>query len=152
MATLHVMVGLPCSGKTTRARQLEREENALRLTPDEWQIRLLGTNAITAGHDRLHDEVERIMWDVAKRALELGTNVILDFGLWAREERDDFRRRARDLGAGYKLHYMDVCEDELIHRLHQRNREAPPGAFLIPDSLLRSFISAFEPPTEDELL
>ena len=34
MATLHLMVGLPCSGKTTEARRLERELGALRLTPD----------------------------------------------------------------------------------------------------------------------
>ena len=38
MATLHLMVGLPCSGKTTLAKQLEQERSALRLTPDEWQI------------------------------------------------------------------------------------------------------------------
>src|SRR5690242_19062107 len=40
VATLHLIVGLPCSGKTTLARQLERQYSALRLTPDEWHIRL----------------------------------------------------------------------------------------------------------------
>jgi predicted kinase len=35
MVTLHLMVGLPCSGKTTLARTLEHERSALRLTPDE---------------------------------------------------------------------------------------------------------------------
>lgn len=40
MATLHLMVGLPLSGKTTYARRLEREADALRLTPDDWHIRL----------------------------------------------------------------------------------------------------------------
>ena len=35
MATLHLMVGLPCSGKTTLAKKLEVERAALRLTPDE---------------------------------------------------------------------------------------------------------------------
>lgn len=42
MATLRLIVGLPCSGKTTLARQLETEYAALRLTTDEWHIRLLG--------------------------------------------------------------------------------------------------------------
>ncbi|HST88133.1 MAG TPA: AAA family ATPase, partial [Ktedonobacterales bacterium] len=32
------MVGLPCSGKTTLAKELEREHCALRLTVDEWHI------------------------------------------------------------------------------------------------------------------
>ncbi|MGE3273288.1 MAG: AAA family ATPase, partial [Chloroflexota bacterium] len=42
MAKLHLMVGLPGSGKTTLARQLEAQYSALRLTPDEWHIRLFG--------------------------------------------------------------------------------------------------------------
>ncbi|MFJ3714174.1 MULTISPECIES: hypothetical protein [unclassified Streptomyces] len=31
---------MPGAGKTTRARQLAKEHNALRLTPDEWMIPL----------------------------------------------------------------------------------------------------------------
>jgi predicted kinase len=42
LATLHLMVGLPCSGKTTLARELEMRYAALRLTTDEWHIRLFG--------------------------------------------------------------------------------------------------------------
>ena len=45
MATLHLMVVLPCSGKTTLAQELEHELPALRLTPDEWQIPLFGQDA-----------------------------------------------------------------------------------------------------------
>jgi predicted kinase len=43
LATLHLVVGLPCSGKTKLARHLEQEVSALRLTPDEWHMRLFGT-------------------------------------------------------------------------------------------------------------
>ena len=39
MATLHLMVGLPCSGKTTLAQKLEHELPALRLTLDELERR-----------------------------------------------------------------------------------------------------------------
>ena len=42
MAKLILMVGLPFSGKTTRAKALERELGALRLTPDEWHLKLFG--------------------------------------------------------------------------------------------------------------
>ena len=85
MAVLHVMVGLPCAGKTTEAKRLEKECGALRLTPDEWQIRLFGQDAQDPAHDLRHDTIEKIMWDVAARTLSLGVDVILDFGLWARE-------------------------------------------------------------------
>jgi predicted kinase len=38
--TVCLIVGLPGAGKTTRAKELEIRERALRLTPDEWQIAL----------------------------------------------------------------------------------------------------------------
>ncbi len=41
-SVLFMMVGLPGSGKTTKAKELEAEYNALRLTPDEWILSLYG--------------------------------------------------------------------------------------------------------------
>ncbi|MFZ0711174.1 MAG: ATP-binding protein, partial [Terrimicrobiaceae bacterium] len=80
VSTLHLMVGLPCSGKTTLARKLEYERSALRLTPDEWQLRLFGQDAEAPEHDARHGLIEALLWELASRALVLGTNVILDFG------------------------------------------------------------------------
>ncbi len=39
---LFLLVGLPGSGKTTRAREIERTHRALRLSPDEWMLPLFG--------------------------------------------------------------------------------------------------------------
>src|SRR5512139_3017147 len=89
VTTLHLMVGLPCSGKTTLARRLEVERSALRLTPDEWQIRLFGQGVEEPTLTARHDLIEALLWDVAARVLALGTNVILDFGFWSRQERED---------------------------------------------------------------
>ena len=50
-ATLFLMVGLPGSGKTTRAKELERETGAIRFTPDEWHLFLFG--------DDFHDPTTR---------------------------------------------------------------------------------------------
>ena len=44
MATLHLMVGLPGSGKTTEAKRIAAECGALRLTPDEWHFSLFGND------------------------------------------------------------------------------------------------------------
>ncbi len=151
MTTLHVMIGLPCSGKTTYAKKLALEAHALRLTPDEWQVRLTASNAILPGHNALHNQIEAIMWEVAETALSLGTSVILDFGLWAKEERDDFRQRAQRLGVGFQPHFMDIPRQELFRRLHQRNQEAPSGVFHIPDAEMESYITLFQPPTAQEL-
>ncbi|GLQ12195.1 hypothetical protein GCM10007913_41280 [Devosia yakushimensis] len=151
MTTLHLMVGLPCSGKSTRAKQLEAELGALRLTPDEWHITLFGNDATDPDHDRRHDAVEALMWRVASTALAKGVDVILDFGFWARVEREDFAARAAALGAATRIHFMDVSRQELLARLEQRNAQAPEYAFIITADDLLGWLARFEAVTADEL-
>ncbi len=81
MATLHLMVGLPGSGKTTLARELETRYSALRLTLDEWHIRLFGSDVHDdsdesdwAKHNARHEAVESLLWEVAARVLTLGVD------------------------------------------------------------------------------
>jgi predicted kinase len=151
VATLHLMVGLPCSGKTTLAKNLEREQFALRLTVDEWHLHLFGQDAEELEHDARHSLIEMMLWNTASRALELGTNVILDFGFWAREEREDYRCRAKELGASSEVHFLDVPTDELMHRLTARNSQSSPSSFYIPEEMMKPWIAFFQRPTPDEL-
>ncbi len=151
MATLHLMVGLPFSGKTTLAKELEQERSALRLTPDEWQIGLFGQDAEEPEHDARHGFIEAMLWNIASRALELGTNVILDYGFWAREEREDFRTRAKRLGASSEVHFLDVPEEELLRRLAIRNSQPSPESFHISEESMKPWIAFFQKPTPEEL-
>jgi predicted kinase len=146
------LVGLPFSGKTTLARQLERECSALRLTTDEWHVPLFGQDAREPDHDARHSLIETMLWRTAHRALELGTNVILDFGFWAREEREDYRLRAKLLGASSEVHFLDVSEDELLRRLEQRNSQPSQESFYIPVEMMKPWIKFFQRPTPDELV
>lgn len=99
---LTLMVGLPGSGKTTLAKRLEAETGAVRFTPDEWHLFLFGDDfhhpEEHALHDARHDRVEQLMWSLGKQLLARGVSVILDFGFWAREEREEKYREAMALG------------------------------------------------------
>ncbi len=151
MATLHLMCGLPCAGKTTLARHLEREYSALRLTPDDWHTRLFGQDAEEDRHDARHALIESLLWDLAARMLVLGVNVILDYGFWGRSEREDYRARAARLGASSELHFLNVPEEVLLGRLATRNAQLPEGAFFIPEAKFTEYIPKFQPPSHEEL-
>lgn len=151
MATLHLMVGLPCSGKTTLAQQIEHEQSALRLTTDEWHVGLFGQDAEEPEHDARHSLIEAKLWNIASRALALGTNVILDFGFWAQEERENYRLWAKRLGASSVMHFLDVPEDELLRRLAVRNSQPSQRSFHISEESMKPWIEFFQRPTLEEL-
>ena len=151
MSTLFMICGLPGSGKTTLAKQIEASHAALRLCPDEWISSLLQDSTDTAELDRLRTPVESIQWEVAKRALVLGFNVILEWGFWSREERTFYRTQAEALGALVELHYLEVSREELWARLSKRNANLPAGTFFVTREQLDLWATWFEPPTAAEL-
>lgn len=148
MPTLYLMVGLPGSGKTTRAREIEAR-GALRLTPDEWIVALYGTGLDRAARDAVRDPVEALQWSVARRALALGVDVVLDWGLWSRDERAVYRDAARTLGAEVETVFLDVPPDELWRRIAGR-AESASGTLAITRDDLAGWVASFEPPGPGE--
>lgn len=89
------------------------------------------------------------MWEIATHTLRRGGDVILDFGLWTRDERRQFAARAAELGAICKIDFDPVPLDELERRSAERNRHAG-NHFAIPIAVLRDWASQFEAPDEEE--
>ncbi len=146
-ATLIVMVGLPACGKTTLARRLQAERGALRLTPDEWMKPLFDDSEADGKRDVLEG---RFVW-LALDALRAGVDVVLDFGVWSRNERSALRALAADAGARSELVYLAVAIDEQLDRIRSRNELDPSNSFDISESDLRHFATFFEEPDNDEL-
>jgi predicted kinase len=135
--TLFVTCGLPGSGKTTLAKELETRHDAVRFTPDEWLTNLWDQDARAL--------VEAQMWTTAQHLLRLGVDVVIDFGSWSRAERDVLREGARALGTPVELHYLDLPIDELERRVVTRNREG------ITRTHLEEWAEVIERPTAAEL-
>ncbi len=149
---LFLLVGLPAAGKTTRAREIERDHRALRLSADEWIISLFGasdwreTNA-SGKRDLLEGH---LIW-VALRALQAGISVVLDFGFWSRDERSALVWLARAVGARACVLYLPIDEATQRARISARWRQAPDTTFDMSVQDLAGWRAQFEAPTVDEL-
>jgi predicted kinase len=147
VATLFLMVGLPGAGKTTRAQELARSHDALRLTPDEWHLSLFGTSLRADGK---RDLLEGWMITLALRTLRLGTSVVLDFGLWGRDERSALRWLAGQAGVPCQVVYLPVDLDVQLARIAHR-QATTPETFPMPEADVVTWRTKFEAPDPAEL-
>jgi len=140
---LIIICGLPCSGKSTLARKLEGERGAVRLSADDWMEAL----QLDVWDEASRSRIEALQWKLGRRLLSCGLTVIIEWGTWARSEREALRRQARALGAAVELHYLAADIDELFARIQRRGMENPP---ITRDAMLR-WAQIFEAPAAEEM-
>lgn len=144
---LTLMVGLPGAGKTTRARELATTHRALRLTPDEWMISLFDGVQPEGKRDLLEGRLVTL----ALQALRIGTDVVLDFGLWARDERSALRWLAAAAGADCEVVYLPVDRQVQLGRIVHRQATAAHTTFPMSEADVDAWRTQFEEPDAVEL-
>jgi len=140
---LVIVCGLPGSGKTTLARQLSANGAAVRISPDDW-VETLGVNL---WDQEVRAKVEALQWQISQDLLAQGLTVVIEWGTWAKVERDTLRMGARVLGAAVELWCLDVGIDALWSRVATRQMEDPP----MTRRDLETWFAQFEVPDDDEL-
>ena len=145
--TLFLTIGLPGCGKTTAARTFEVEHDALRLTKDEWMKALYGADNPSSASD----VIEGRLVAIALRALRLGINVALDFGLWSRDERSALRYAGVQAGGSVVMWYAPITLEEQRRRHDIRLASEAGSTWPMSDDELTAWAGMFVEPTQGEL-
>ncbi len=152
--TIHLIVGLPGAGRTTKAKELEASESALRLTPDDWHMAVFAGDSPSRWRSKervdQRSRIEGELVQIGLRAARLGVDVVLDFGLWSRDERSALRWVAESVGLRTRIVYLPIAFEEQRLRIARRSKDEP-GHFEMTDAELERWQLQFEAPDDEEL-
>ena len=148
MSIVYLVYGFLGSGKTTFSHQLAQQHAAIRFSIDEWYLRIF---ADSATHEldsiywkRLTDALNELWPQVAKR----GIDVVLDFGFWSRDLRDEVRSLAHSVGAETRLYWVQCPDAVALERCLARNGTS--GSFVISEEGFQEMKQRFESLGPDE--
>jgi len=133
-----IMVGLPKSGKTTRAREQYQQHGYARICPDDLRMALYGQRFIAT--------MERFVWAIAetmcRALLSGGHNVVIDATNLTLEGRKRWLLLAHECKTQVTIEIMDTPLDQCL----ARNAQEKNPEDRVPPSVITEMITQFEQP------
>jgi predicted kinase len=149
--TLHFMCGKMAAGKSTLARKLAEQHDAILICEDLWLQQLYP--AEIQGFDDYIAYARRLKAVIAPHVKDLlakGLSVVLDIPANVPAQRAWFRELIAVSGADHLMHFVDTGHERCIAQLGQRNREQPPGSIPMSVEQFEAISALFVPPADDE--
>jgi predicted kinase len=147
---VYLICGFIGAGKTTFAKKLEEKTGAVRITKDEWSICLIGNDPTIDGYEEWDTKIIELSRDVAFQIAEKGIDVIIDEGFWAKEQRDELRRKIDAIGAKAVMYHVETPIETIRDMVAERNNNLTKDSFKISREMLDNYLMYWQPPSEDE--
>ena len=150
MAGVHLICGKIGSGKSWFAKGLSRQSRAVILNCDEIMTLfppLDGNEAFS----QVSAKVKEFLHGKAEEIIRCGTDVILDWGFWKKEERASVTQRYEAQGISVFWYYLNPPQDEWLSNIQTRNAHPGPHDYYVDEGLLSKCQAAFEAPEGPEI-
>ncbi len=147
----YVICGFIGAGKTTFARKLEKETGAIRVTKDEWIIKIFGNKITLDNNFEVYDKnITKLATDIAFKILKAGKDVIIDEGFWVKSQRDDIKKRILQVGAKPIFYYVESSVKKMKERVINRSKNPTKDSFEISGEMFNSYLKYWQAPDESE--
>ncbi len=149
--TLTFFCGKMGAGKSTKAKEVARETNAVLLCEDEW-LAALFPGEISSLEDyvkrskRLKPQVKKLVQSI----LKTGTNVVMDFPANTVQQREWFRGIFTEVGAPHRLVYIDATDEVCLQQIANRRLEQPERAATDTAEMFETVAQYFAEPSPEE--
>ncbi len=153
MAKVIMTCGKICSGKTTYAEKMRRELSAVILSVDEIMLAVFDSDAGDK-HDEYVKRIKNYLLNKSVVLIETGINVILDWGLWTKAERQYAREFYKSKNIESEIHFISISDEEWKKRIEIRNSLIISGktsAYFIDEGLAEKVNTLFEMPDISEV-
>ena len=149
MIKVIMMCGICGSGKTTYAKQKEKE-GYVRLSIDEEMWKTYGRKGIdypNEQYEKLSEIVEMALQKELLSLIQQGKHVVLDFSFWNKANRAYYKRLIEKAGGTPELVYMKASKGTLQKRLYKRNQSLNANSpFIITNEILEHHYNDFQEP------
>ena len=147
----YVICGFIGTGKTTFARKLEKETGAIRVTKDEWIIKIFGNKITLDNNFEVYDKnITKLATDIAFKILNAGKDVIIDEGFWVKSQRDDIKKKILQVGAKPIFYYVESSVEKMKERVINRSKNPTNDSFEISEEMFNSYLKYWQAPDESE--
>ena len=153
MAKVFMTCGKICCGKTTYAKRLCTDHNAVLLSVDEITLALFGQHCGDK-HDEYVEKTEKYLFNKSLELIKNDISVVLDWGFWTKKERESAKEFYKSRSIECELHYIEISDATWKYRLANRNKAVlaeKTSAYYIDDNLAEKFASIFEVPNKAEI-
>ncbi|PSM50696.1 cell division protein ZipA [Chroococcidiopsis sp. CCALA 051] len=149
-STLFFFCGKMAAGKSTLARQIAKEYNAILFVEDELLAQLYPDEIVDIPSyikysPRLRTAISSHISDLLSREI----SVVLDFSANTINQRKWFRGLFEKANAAHELYFINATDDLCKRQLKERSKNQSESAF-VSDMVFEEITKYFQPPSEEE--
>ena len=151
MAKVIFFCGKMAAGKSTLARELAGQDNAVLLVQDDFLARLFpGEIVDIPGFMKYSSRLKDALGPHICALLSRGLTVVLDFPGNTRDQRSWFRQLFESADVDHELHFIDASDDLCKRQLKERSKGYPAGTAWTTDAEFDAITAFFEAPSLEE--